>query len=51
MNAAVMGREGADPMYGAPTYLLVLADAHRPTAQQDGSLVMEIGRASCRERV
>ena len=40
MNAAVMGREGADPMYGAPTYLLVLADAHRPTAQQDGSLVM-----------
>ena len=40
MNAAVMGREGRDPMYGAPTYLLVLADAHRPTAQQDGSLVM-----------
>ena len=40
MNAAVMGREGGDPMYGAPTYLLVLADAHRPTAQQDGSLVM-----------
>ena len=35
-----MGREGSDPMYGAPTYLLVLADAHRPTAQQDGSLVM-----------
>ena len=40
MNAAVMGRTGADPMYGAPTYLLVLADANRPTAQQDGSLVM-----------
>ena len=40
MNAAVMGREGSDPMYGAPTYLLVLADANRPTAQQDGSLVM-----------
>ncbi len=40
MNAAVMGREGTDPMYGAPTVLLVLADAARPTAQQDGSLVM-----------
>ena len=39
MNAAVMGSTG-DPMYGAPTYLLVIADAHRPTAQQDGSLVM-----------
>ena len=55
MNAAVMGREGADPMYGAPTYLLVLADANRPTAQQDGSLVMgnlmnaaaSIGLGSC----
>ena len=40
LNAAVMGREGDDPMYGAPTYLLVIADAARPTAQQDGSLVM-----------
>ncbi len=54
MNAAVMGGAG-DPMYGAPTYLLVLADAHRPTAQQDGSLVMgnlmnaaaSIGLGSC----
>lgn len=36
MNAAVMGREGADPMYGAPTYLLVLADAHRPAGRQPG---------------
>ena len=39
MNAAVMGSSG-DPMYGAPTILVVLADAHANCAVQDGSLVM-----------
>lgn len=39
LNAAVMGKEG-DPMYGAPTILVVLADANAPCAVQDGSLVL-----------
>ena len=39
MNAAVMGTD-TDPMYGAPTILVVLADAHSNNAVQDGSLVM-----------
>ena len=39
MNAAVMGNTG-DPMYGAPTILVVLADAGSKNAVQDGSLVM-----------
>ena len=39
MNAAVMGRD-TDPMYGAPTILVVLADAHAANAVPDGSLVM-----------
>ena len=39
MNAAVMGSDG-DPMYGAPTILLVVADANNPNAVADGSLVM-----------
>ena len=39
MNAAVMGSDG-DPMYGAPTILVVLADANSKNAVQDGSLVM-----------
>ena len=45
----------SDPFYGAPTVILVLADATRTTAVQDGSLVMgnlmlaahSIGVASC----
>ena len=45
MNAAVMGNTG-DPMYGAPTILVVLADANARCGVQDGSLVMgKIGRA------
>ena len=40
MNAAVMGTPDRDPMYGAPTILVVLADAHAPCAVQDGSLVL-----------
>ena len=40
MNAAIMGREGTDPFYGAPAVFVVLADKAIPTAIYDGSLVM-----------
>ncbi|HJD33545.1 MAG TPA: nitroreductase [Candidatus Mediterraneibacter tabaqchaliae] len=40
LNARVMGDEGADPFYGAPTVLVVLASKERPTCVEDGSLVM-----------
>lgn len=54
MNAAVMGTDN-DPFYGAPTVLVVLADANSRHAVQDGSLVMgnlmnaaqAIGLGSC----
>lgn len=54
MNAAVMGTDN-DPFYGAPTVLVVLADANSKHAVQDGSLVMgnlmnaaqAIGLGSC----
>lgn len=39
MNASVMGND-ADPFYGAPVVLVVLADKNRPTYLYDGSLVM-----------
>lgn len=39
LNAAVNHWE-TDPFYGAPTVLIVLADAGSPHAVQDGSLVM-----------
>lgn len=39
-NAAVMGRE-ADPYYGAPVILLVLADPAAATFVEDGSCVLE----------
>jgi nitroreductase len=39
LNAAVLGVK-SDPFYGAPTVLIVLADAKSPYAVQDGSLVM-----------
>ena len=53
-NAQIMGVK-SDPFYGAPTIILVLADASRPTAVQDGSLVLgnmmlaaqALGLASC----
>ena len=53
-NADIMGVT-SDPFYGAPTVILVLSDATRTTAVQDGSLVMgnlmlaahSIGVASC----
>lgn len=55
MNAAVMGAADRDPMYGAPTILVVLADVHSRNAVQDGSLVLgnmmlaahAIGLGSC----
>ena len=40
MNAAIMGAPEADPFYGAPTVLIVLADRSRPTCRYDGSCVM-----------
>lgn len=39
LNAEVMGSK-ADPFYGAPAILIVLADKVRPTYLYDGSLVM-----------
>lgn len=39
LNAQVMGRD-ADPFYGAPVVLVVLADKQYPTYLYDGSLVM-----------
>lgn len=54
LNAAVMGASH-DPFYGAPTVLVVLADASNANAVPDGSLVMgnlmnaahAIGLGSC----
>lgn len=40
LNAAVMGRD-ADPFYGAPVVLVVLADKNIPTHVYDGTLVMQ----------
>ena len=54
-NAAIMGNPEADPFYGAPTVLIVLADKSRPTYLYDGSCVMDnllnaahaVGLGSC----
>ncbi len=40
LNAAVMGRPDADPFYGAPTIVVVLADGNNANWEKDGSLVM-----------
>lgn len=40
MNAAVMGNPNADPFYGAPEMLIVLANKSCPTYVYDGSLVL-----------
>lgn len=40
INAEVFGKRGAPMFYGAPTVIVVLADADRVTAVYDGSLVM-----------
>lgn len=39
LNAAVMNSKG-DPFYGAPTVIVVLANADIPTYREDGSMVM-----------
>ena len=40
MNAEIMGTPDADPFYGAPTILVVLADRNIRTHVEDGSLVL-----------
>ena len=40
MNAGIMGQEGTDPFYGAPTVCIIFADSKRPTYLEDGSLVI-----------
>ena len=40
LNAKIMGDENADPFYGAPVILVVLANKAIPTHVYDGSLVM-----------
>lgn len=40
MNAAVMGKEGVDPFYGAPVVLVVLAKKSVGTCVYDGSLTL-----------
>jgi nitroreductase len=39
-NAEILGKPGADPLYGAPTAVVVLADGREANWLQDGSLVM-----------
>ena len=39
-NAAIWGKEGVDPFYGAPVVLIVLADKNWFTGVYDGSLVI-----------
>lgn len=40
LNAEILGKPGADPFYGAPTCVVVLADGTNPNAVPDGSLVI-----------
>ncbi|MCD7784155.1 MAG: nitroreductase family protein [Oscillospiraceae bacterium] len=40
LNAKVMGREGIDPFYGAPTVVVVLVPASFPTGRDDGNMVI-----------
>lgn len=40
INAAILGNPDADPFYGAPTVIAVLADANVSTCLEDGSLVI-----------
>jgi len=55
LNAAVLGDPEADPFYGAPTVVVVLADPNVSTWIEDGSLVIgnmmnaahSLGVASC----
>ena len=40
LNAQIMGQDGTEPFYGAPTVVVVLADGENPNWLKDGSLVM-----------
>ncbi len=40
MNASIMGKEGVDPFYGAPTVVIVFANKTIPTHVSDGALVL-----------
>lgn len=40
MNAAVIGKEGMDPYYGAPTIILVFGDKSKLTPVEDASLAL-----------
>lgn len=40
INARIMGNPAADPFYGAPTVVAVLADSTSPNWEKDGSLVL-----------
>lgn len=40
MNAEILGSPKADPFYGAPTAVIVLADANVSTRVEDGALAM-----------
>jgi len=40
LNAQIMGKPGTDPFFGAPTVVVVLADATQANWLQDGSLTM-----------
>lgn len=40
INASILGNPDADPFYGAPTVIVVLADANVSTHLEDGSLVI-----------
>ena len=40
MNAEILGNPSADPFYGAPTVVVVLAKADVNTCVEDGSLVL-----------
>ncbi len=39
-NAKIMGREGTDPFYGAPTVVVVFADSEVNTGMEDACLVL-----------
>lgn len=39
-NAKIMGREGIDPFYGAPTVVVVFADSEVNTGMEDACLVL-----------
>ncbi len=40
LNAGIMGRDGIDPFYGAPTVVVILVPASFPTGRDDGNMVI-----------